>query len=143
MITTATAGLSENVTLLCNYAFRHLDWRHPAAFNTAADFMDSPEHKFMVGTRYDAAEHLHLSSHLYFVDGIRAPIPAIPFIHTSRDSYWRLDLRGEYEFADDRGGLAIDVTNPLDSAHFEGASLFVNDAEVPQIFFVELRLTFK
>ena len=83
------------------------------------------------------------SGHLYYVDAVRAPNPANPFVPRQVDSYFRLDLRGEYEFRDDQASIAVGVRNLLDSNHYEGGTLFLNDAEVPRMIFAELRLSMK
>ena len=59
------------------------------------------------------------------------------------DSYFRLDLRAEYEFLDDQASIALGVRNLLDSNHYEGGTMFLNDAEVPRMIFAEFRLRIK
>jgi hypothetical protein len=59
------------------------------------------------------------------------------------DSYFRLDLRAEREFWNDQASIAIGVKNLLDSNHYEGGTLFLNDAEVPRMFYAEVRLAVK
>ncbi len=39
--------------------------------------------------------------------------------------------------------IAVGVRNLLDSGHYEGGTLFLNDAEVPRMIFAEFRLTLK
>ncbi len=138
----AKYALSKKLTLLGNYTFQRTDWRYPLGFAVATNLIESPEHKFMVGARYDATDDLHLSSHLYYVGAVRAPNPLIPLIHKSIDSYFRLDVKAEYKFQEDQASIAVGVRNLLDSGHFEGSTMFLNDAEVPRMFFVELRMGF-
>ena len=38
------------------------------------------------------------------------------------------------------GSIAVGVANLLASGHFEGSTLFLNDAEVPRMVYAELRL---
>jgi iron complex outermembrane receptor protein len=129
----------EDLTLLGNYTYQQLNWHSSASF-IDKDFMTPPRHKFMVGARYDATEDLHLSSHLYFVDSVEAPSPNNPFGGMSIDSYYRLDVVGEYEFWEDRASLMVGGRNLLDSHHPEGATSYINNAEVPRMFFAEVRL---
>ncbi|MCK4342475.1 MAG: TonB-dependent receptor [Phycisphaerae bacterium] len=58
-----------------------------------------------------------------------------------RGMYFRLDLQAEYEFWDDRASLSVGVRNLLDNHHPEGASLFLNDAEVPRMIYAEFRFS--
>ncbi len=105
--------------------------------------MRPPRHKAMVGARYSATDDLHLSSHLYWVDFTRAPNPSCPFMRSRIAPYFRLDLRAEYELWDDQAALAVGVRNLLDSGHYEGGTLFLNNAEVPRMIFAEFRLAIK
>jgi hypothetical protein len=93
-----------------------------------------------VGARYAVNDDLNLSGHLYYVDAAKAPNPANPFVPSRIDPSLRLDLRAEYAFQDDGGSIAVGVANLLDSGHFEGSTLFLNDAEVPRMVYAELRL---
>lgn len=97
----------------------------------------------MLGARYSVNDDLRLSSHLYYVDAVQAPNPSNPFSPRHIDPYFRLDLRAEYEFWDDRASVAVGVRNLLDSGHYEGSTLFLNDAEVPRTVFAELRFQIK
>ncbi|MCP4591938.1 MAG: TonB-dependent receptor [bacterium] len=135
----AKYAVNRHLTLLGNYTFLETQLRSSIPFHLM-DTITSPQHQFMVGARYDVTDDLHVSSHLYFVDAVSAPDPSNPFIPHHIDSYFRLDLRGEYEFLDDRASFAVGVRNLLDSGHYEGGSLFINDAEVPRMVFAEFRL---
>jgi len=135
----ARYALSENVTLLGNYTFQQLDWRSEASFHEN-ETLSPPKHKFMVGTRYDASDDLHLSGHLYFMDAIVTPNPANPMVPRAVDSYFRLDLLAEYDLWEDRASISVGVHNLLDSEHYEGGTTFLNDAEVPRMIFAEFRL---
>ncbi len=97
----------------------------------------------MLGARYSPTDDLHLSAHLYYVDAVTAPNSTNPFLHRHIDPYFRLDLRAEIEFWQDRAALAFGVRNLLDGHHHEGGTLFLNDAEVPRMIFAELRVTLK
>ncbi len=132
----------ENLTFLAHYTFQNLDWRSSAPYHEK-DATSPPEHKFMLGARYSPTEDLHLSSHLYFVDAVKTPNPANPFIPRSVDSYLRLDLNAEYEFWNDDASLSVGVRNLLDPDHYEGGTLFLNDAEVPRMVYAEFRLSIK
>ena len=130
------------LTLLGNYTFQQMDWRSSAPFHER-DVITPPKHKFMLGARYSVSDDLRLSGHLYYVDAVKAPNPANPFVSRRIDPYFRLDLRAEYEFWNDRASLAVGVSNLLDSNHYEGGTLFLNDAEVPRTIFAEFRLQIK
>ncbi|MFQ5489737.1 MAG: TonB-dependent receptor plug domain-containing protein [Phycisphaerae bacterium] len=138
----ATYRATEKLTLLGNYTYQQLNWDVDEPF-TDRDFITPPKHKFMLGARYSVNDDLRLSSHLYYVDATNAPNPANPFQSRGIDPYFRLDLRAEYEFWDDRASVAVGVSNLLDSGHFEGSTLFLNDAEVPRMVFAELRFKIK
>ncbi len=131
--------VTKNLTFLANYTFERVDWRASVPFHDT-EAMSPPAHKFMVGARYSPTDDLHLSTHLYFVDAVTAPWVDMPFWHRKIDPYWRLDLRGEYEFWDDKAALSVGVRNLLDSNHAEGGTLFLNYAEAPRMVFAELRL---
>ncbi len=133
---------TKKLTLLANYTFERMDWRASVPYHDM-EAMSPPEHKFMVGARYSRTDDLHLSTHLYFVDAVTAPWVDLPFLHRKIDPYWRLDLRGEYEFWDDKASLAVGVRNLLDNNHPEGGTLFLNYAESPRMVFVEFRLRIK
>ena len=97
----------------------------------------------MLGARYAVNDDLRLSTNLFYVDAVKAPNPANPFAARGIDPYLRLDLRAEYEFWNDQASIALGVNNLLDSGHYEGSTLFLNDAEVPRMIFVEFRLRIK
>jgi predicted 2-oxoglutarate/Fe(II)-dependent dioxygenase YbiX len=59
------------------------------------------------------------------------------------DPYFRLDLRAEHEFWNDRASIAVGVRNLLDPNHYEGGTLFLNDAQVPRMVYAEFRLSLK
>ncbi|MFH1419820.1 MAG: TonB-dependent receptor [Planctomycetota bacterium] len=131
--------VNKEFTLLGNYTVQWLDWQSSEAFHET-DVMVPPKHKAMVGARYSATDDLHLSSHLYYVDSTKAPNPSFPFMPSRIDPYMRLDLRAEYELWDDQASIAVGVRNLLDGGHFEGGTLFLNNAEVPRMVFAEFRL---
>jgi iron complex outermembrane receptor protein len=138
----AKLAVTKELTLLGNYTYQQLDWRSEAAFHEK-DAVSAPRHKFMLGAGYSPTEDLHLSGYLYYVDATKAPNPANPFMPRHVDPYFRLDLRAEYEFWNDDASVAVGVRNLLDSNHYEGGTLFLNDAEVPRMVYAELRLAFK
>lgn len=138
----ARYAVTKKLTLLANYTFQHLDWRSSSPFHEK-DAISPPEHKAMLGVRYSPTEDLHLSGHLYYVDAVTAPLPSNPFSHRNVDSYFRLDLNAEYEFAGGRASIAVGARNLLDSNHYEGGTLFLNDAEVPRIIYAEFRIAIK
>ena len=138
----ARYAVSKSLTLLGNYTYQQFDWDSIARVNEK-EIMSPPRHKFMVGARYSPIKDLHLSSHLYYVDAVTAPNPANPFIPRDIDPYFRLDLLAEYEFWDNRAAISVGVKNLLDSNHYEGGTLFLNDAEVPRMIYAQLRLSFK
>lgn len=133
---------SEKLTFLGNYTYQQLNWNVDKPF-TDRDYITPPKHKAMIGARYKVNDDLRLSSHLFFVDAVRSPNPANPFVPRRVDPYLRLDLRGEYEFWNDRASVAVGVRNLLDENHYEGGSLFLNDAQVPRMFFAEFRMKIK
>ena len=135
-------AVNDQFTLLGNYTFQQLHWRSSRPM-TADDYMTPPEHKFMLGARYSPTDDLHLSSHLYYVDAVQAPNPSNPLASRHVDPHFRLDLRAEHEFWDDRASFAVGVSNLLDSGHYEGGTMFLNDAEVPRMIFAEFRVTLK
>jgi len=135
----AKYAVTEKLTLLGNYTFEEMDWRSVSAFHER-ELITPPRHKFMVGARHALTDDLHLSGHLYYVDTVKAPNPGNSFAPRCIDPYFRLDLRAEQEFWKDRASVAVGVRNLLDSGHYEGGTQFINDAEVPRMFYVELRL---
>jgi iron complex outermembrane receptor protein len=135
-------AVTPALTLLGNYTFQQMNWRSSAPFHER-DLITPPKHKFMLGARYAVNDDLRLSSHVYYVDAVKSPNPANPFASRRIDPYFRLDLRAEYEFWNDRASFAVGVSNLLDSGHYEGGTVFLNDAEVPRMIFAELRLRIK
>ncbi len=133
---------TRDLTLLGNYTFQNIDWRSRAPFHER-ELISPPKNKFMLGARYSPTDSLNLSGHLYYVDAVSAPNPANPFMPRRIHPYLRLDLFGEYEFWDDQASIAIGVKNLLDTAHYEGGSIFINDAETPRMVFAEFRLWIK
>lgn len=133
--------MTEKLTLLGNYTLEQFQWRGPN-FTAAADGIEPPKHKFMLGARYQPLDVLDLSSHLYYVDTTRSPWGAFPLFDKGIRPYFRWDLRAEYRFWADRASVAVGVQNLLDPAHPEGGSVFSNAGEVPRIVYAELRLRF-
>jgi len=88
-------------------------------------------------------DNFHLSSQLWYVDAVRTPLPTNPFASKGIDSYFRIDLRAEYEFWKKRAAFAVGVSNLIDPQHAEGRDKFYTDAEVPRMVYAELRVTFK
>lgn len=107
------------------------------------DQMTPPQHKLMLGPRWSPTDDLHLSATAYWVDAVRAPNPTFPLVDRGIPSYWRLDLRGEYEFWNKRASVAVGVRNLLDSHHPEGTTIMLNNAEVPRMVYGELRIRFE
>ena len=130
--------LTEDVLLLGNYAYTQSRWKSsvPADRTSASS---TPKHKLMLGARYSPTDDLHFSAHAFWVDAVSATGPLNPFSARRIDPYWRLDLRAEYEFWNDRATLGVGVKNLLDNHHPEGVTQFINDAEVPRMVFAELR----
>ncbi len=137
----ATLRVSNQLTLLGHYTYQQMDWSSSSPFHEK-DLMSPPRHKFMVGARYSPTDDLHLSSHLFFVDAVKAPNPANPFLPRHVAPYFSLNLLAEYELWDDRAAIAVGVRNLLDDSHYEGGTLFINDAEVPRTVFARLRISF-
>ncbi len=135
--------VTKKLQLLANYTLQFMDWRGDVDFNFGVDSISPPKHKFMIGPRYDLTDNLHLSSQLHFVDAVTAPNPNNPFCPNHFDPYFRLDMRVEYEFWKKQAALAFGVSNLLNTNHYEGTSTFLNNAEVPRLFYGELRVTFK
>ncbi len=132
--------VNKQFMLLGNYTVQWLDWQSSRPLHET-DAFSPPKHKAMLGARYSPTDDLHLSSHLYYVDFLKAPNPANPFVPRRIDPYLRLDLRAEYELWNDQASIAVGVRNLLDTNHFEGTTMFLNDAEVPRMVFAEFRLT--
>ena len=132
-------ALTPRLKLLGNYTYQQLDWESQSPI-LDADEMTAPRHKFMVGARYSPLDDLHFSSHLYYVDDVKAPTAQQAFSGQHIDSYFRLDLLAEYEFWDDRAAVSVGVKNLLDNHHREGSTLFFTDAEVPRMIYAQLRL---
>lgn len=135
----ARYAITPKLTLLGNYTYQNFDWRSEVGYHDK-DLMSPPMHKAMVGARYSPTNDLRLSSHLYFVDDVNSPNVAFPFAGQTIDSYFRLDLRLEQDLWKKRATLAVGVRNVLDSNHAEGGTLFLNNAETPRMFYVELRI---
>jgi iron complex outermembrane receptor protein len=135
-------AVTDRLMLLGNYTYEQMRWR-PADLFGATDFITPPQHKFMVGARYSPTEDLHLSSHLYFVDRVKAPNAYNPLWKLDVPSYFRLDLRAEYEFWDDRASVAVGVSNLLDPGHPEAGSQFFGHGEVPRMVYAEMRVSFQ
>lgn len=131
--------VTKQFQLLGNYTFQRLDYRG-AGYVTSNDAITPPANKFMFGARYSPRSDLHLSSTLYYADNARSPNTSFPLVARGVDAYLRLDLRAEWDFWKERGSLAVGVRNLLDPQHFEGASLFANQAEVPRMVYAEMRL---
>ncbi|MBP7934446.1 MAG: TonB-dependent receptor [Phycisphaerae bacterium] len=134
--------VNPQLTLLGNYTFERFD-TNGSYRGAYIDEISQPRHKFMVGTRYSPLDRVHLSAHLYYVDSVSAVSPLFPQFRQSFDSYFRLDLRGEYEFWKDRGSVAVGVRNLLDPDHPEGSTAFSNHGEAPRMVYAEVRLVFK
>ncbi|MHC4443184.1 MAG: TonB-dependent receptor plug domain-containing protein [Planctomycetota bacterium] len=139
----AKYNITDNLTLLGNYTFQQSRYSGTLSYTQALDLIVPPKHKFMVGARYSPFEDLHLSAHLYYVDTATSPDPGFPLLPTRVDPYFRLDLRSEFEFWEDKASIAVGVRNLLDENHPEGADLFLNDAEVPRMVYAEFRLNIK
>ncbi|UCE59811.1 MAG: TonB-dependent receptor [Phycisphaerales bacterium] len=137
-----TYSVTDDLTLLWHYTYQDLNWRSSAPFHEK-ELLSSPHNKFMIAARYSVNDDLHLSGHLYYVDEVKSPNPENPFVPRSIDSYFRLDVPAEYEFMADRASVAIGARNLLDSNHYEGGTLFLNDAEVPRMIYAESRLAIR
>jgi outer membrane receptor protein involved in Fe transport len=135
----ARLNVTDKLTLLGHYTYQQLDWRVSAPVHDK-DMIAPPDHKAMIGARYDLLDDLSLSGHLYYVDATKSPNPANPFIPRRVPAYLRLDLLAEYAFWNERAAVSVGVRNLLDSHHYEGGSSFLNDAEVPRMIYAELRL---
>lgn len=131
--------VNKELTLLGHYTYHFNDSRLSVPYRNTED-ITSPKNMFMLGARYSPTQDLHLSSHLYYVDAVQSPNPVNPFGTLRSDPYFRLDLRAEHEFWNDQASLAVGVSNLLDSHHLEGASSFLNNAEVPRMVYAEFRM---
>ncbi len=134
--------LSRRLSLLGNYTFQQLDWTSRVHY-AGTDAIRPPKHKLMLGLRYDATDNLHLDATAWWVDAAEASDPFRPLADQHIPPYWRLDLRAEYEFWNDRASIAVGVRNLLDDHHPEGGTLFINNAEVPRMVYGELRIRYK
>lgn len=134
--------VSDDLTLLGNYTFQQLDWKASSSI-IDMDFISPPKHKFMLGARYKVNNDLRIAGHLFYVDTVNSPNPANPFGSRHIDPYLRLDLNAEYKFWNDQATLTVGVKNLLDDNHYEGGTLFINDAEVPRTVFAEVNIKLK
>jgi iron complex outermembrane receptor protein len=132
-------AVTDRLSLLAHYTYQQLIWHASARFQEK-DAISPPAHKAMFGTRYSLTDDLHLGSHLYYVDATQAPNPHLPFFARNIRQYVRWDLGADYEFWKDRASVGVGVRNLLDSGHYEGSTLFLNDAEVPRMVYAEMRL---
>ncbi len=133
---------TRNLTFLGNYTFEQLNWRSSVPY-VQMDCISPPAHKFMLGTQYSPVKRLRLSEYLYYVDTVDAPNPANPLAPRHVPTHFRLDLRAEYEIWKDRAFLAVGVSDLLDANHYEGGTMFLNDAQVPRMIYAQLRMTFR
>jgi iron complex outermembrane receptor protein len=131
--------VNKRLSLLGHYTFELQETRGLSPFNFN-DYLAAPKHKFMLGARYSPTDDLHLAGHLYYVDASAGPDPTTGLLRRSIHPYFRLDLRAEQEFWDDRASLAVGVRNLLDPSHLEGTSLFQPEAEVPRMVYAEMRI---
>ncbi len=138
----ANYKVSDKLTLLGNYTYEQLNWDVDKPY-ADLDYMSPPQHKAMLGARYAVNDDLRLAGNLFYVDAVKAPNPGNPFVPRRIDPYLRLDLNAEYEFWNDRASLTVGVKNLLDSNHYEGGTLFLNNAQVQRMIFVELQLRIK
>ncbi len=129
---------TKKLTLLGNYTLAFTDWDSCRPMYET-ELMSTPKNKFMLGARYNATEDLHLAAHLYYSDNVLATNTNIPFFPSTIDSYFRLDLRAEYEFWNDRASVSVGVRNLLDPDHPEATSELLTPAETPRMVFAELR----
>ncbi len=134
--------VTERLAVLCNYTFQQLDWTSRVPYGRT-DGIRPPKHKLMLGLRYSPIERLHLSATAWWIDAAEASNPARPLTDMHIPPYWRLDLRAEYAFWDERASVAVGVRNLLDDHHPEGGTLFINSAEVPRMVYGELRIRYK
>ncbi len=136
----ARYAVTKSLTLLGNYTFEHLDSPGPIVHS---DRMSPPRHKFMLGTRYSPLDDLHLSANLYYVDKAQGGTASNPIAKPWYPSYFRLDLRAEYEFWKKQAAVAVGVSNLLDPVHPESGSTAMDSGEVPRMIYAELRVTLK
>ncbi|MGD8451731.1 MAG: TonB-dependent receptor [Phycisphaerae bacterium] len=134
---------TDRLTLLGHYTLELLDWRSSWDYTMGSDLIWPPKHKFMLGSNYALTDDLSLSAYLHYVDAVTAANSTFPLAARHLSPYFRLDLRGEYEFWDDRAAIAVGVHNLLDNGHAEAGSMFLNSAEVPRIIYAEFRLRVK
>ena len=134
--------INKEWTLLANYTYQQLGWHSDARIQDK-DMMTPPTHKFMLAPRWSPRDDLHFAAQAWWVDGVDAPNPWNPFATRNIPPYWRLDLRAEYDFWKNRAQLAVGVRNLLDDHHPEGATLFLNDVEVPRMIYAELQIHYK
>ena len=135
--------VSKKLTLLGNYTYEELDWRSSDVAIRDRDMMSPPRHKAMLGVRYDPTDRLQLSSHVYYVDAVKAPYAFFPFVSRRIDAYLRWDLRAEYELVNEDASIAVGVRNLLDGGHPEGGTLFLDAGESERMVFAEFRLQIK
>lgn len=135
--------VTDTLKLLGHYTFQNLDWRSATEFTGSQDTTVPPRNKFMVGAQWDPVKDLHLSGHLYWVDSTLTPNADFQPLPRHVDSYFRLDLRAEYEFWEKRAALAVGVRNLTDPSHFETGSVAFVPGEAPRTIYAQLRLTFK
>lgn len=135
--------VTKKLTLLGTYTYEELDWRSSEVAVRDKDVMTPPRHKAMLGVRFDPTDRLHLASHLYYVDAVKAPDAFYPFASRRIDAYLRWDLRAEYEFSGEDACLSVGVRNLLDGGHPEGGTLFLNAGESQRMVFAEFRLRIK
>ena len=130
-------AVSESLTLLGHYTFQR-----PSSDSLifGGGGLSPAEHKFMLGVRFNPTPDVHLSGHLFFVDSVEAPNGALPIAPQKIDSYYRLDLQAVRDFSNERGSIAVGVRNLLDSAHAEGGDTSLDNAEIPRMFYAELRI---
>jgi iron complex outermembrane receptor protein len=134
--------ITERLTLLGNYSLQLLNDKGSNSI-TDMDVTSPPKHKFMLAARYSPTDNLHLSSHLYYVDAVNAPNTTFPLIPRRTDPYFRLDLRAEHQFCNDRASIALGVRNLFDSGHFEGGTQYMNDGQIPRMIYAEFCLNIK
>ncbi len=133
---------TKKLTLLGNYTLAFMDWDSSRPFYET-DLRSTPKNKFILGARYHATDDLHLSAHLYYTDNTEATNTNFPLFSSSIDSYFRLDLRAEYEFWNDHASVAVGVRNLLDPDHAEATTQFLTPAETPRMLFAELRFAIR
>ncbi len=135
----AKYAVNSRLTLQANYTYQEMDWRSAVKLQDK-DVISSPKHKAMVGAVYSLTDDIRIASNLWFVDATKSPNPSFPFVARRNDPYLRLDIRGEYDFWKKRATFAVGVRNLLDPGHYEGSSLYLNDAQVPRMVYAEVRI---